>query len=396
MHSISNDIYILNQNHTIKTVSFRVSPIHGEKRYVDLGFIPKRLEEIHALDFIHHIREGAVSPITMRDAKRVAELISDRFETPVTVIKELKVPSHKRFEVAQKDENGVLRPREGLTEEDVFAPMGLHIENLENLREIIQWLEEEHHLSTEDRANLNPCLTKVEELLEFATQLTSTVTPAQRGILTFICEPYIDAIIEAVEQAPSQADLVGNISWVHFDRPASRRDLALSIFFHLVQASPATVFKEYFQELEDDCYASAEGLLKVFNGKANLDSTFVRQGAGVPYLIEQRKEIIRLVGEKLTQAFGPELPPDVETGLSHEGLQTLRARLLLDGVYLFALKCDFNASPAQILVRPWDTVLAALRGDFSEISWYPADKEGSLSPEEMMARFHQILSEVQN
>lgn len=303
---------------------------------------------------------GRTSVISLADADQIATVISTQFQTPVRVIKEMKISIHMQNELIV---DGEMQP--GVTEEDVYLPEALEITDLSRLREMIQFCETQGYIDLETRAALNPFITEVETILADAARLSPEATPAQTAVIRLVAEPYIDAIIEECRNAESNEALLGKtVSWgLTLARDFRRRDIAFAVLLQTMQRDPATLFYEQFEGLKEACADSGNALQNLYHGSATLESTYRRQGNDMPSIEAQRKALLEFVDEKLTQVFGEEKDPQV-LAYSKEFLQALRKTMFVEGYPIETIKLQGGAY--TINVDNFNMVLHGLRGNFGE------------------------------
>lgn len=343
----------LDNNHSIRYLEIEAGT-YNQDRKIKFGL----QSPIGIADALISTINGRVSVLSFADAQRIADLISTQFDTPVRVIRDFKIPRYRQNEFVT---DGAIHP--GLNEGDVYLPEALEITDLSRIREIIQFCEQQGYISTDMRANLNPFITQIETELADAARISDVATPAQTEVIRLVAEPYVDAIIEDTRNAASNEALLGRCTeWGYTLTPnTSRRDIALGVLLDTMQRHPETLFLEQFVGLEDACLESGKALNSMYQGTATLESTYRRQGAGIPSIQAQRKVLLELMEEKLTAAFGEERNPQV-LAYSKEYLQALRKTLFVEG-------CEINAIQMQgdnynvITVNNSRSVLQGLRGD---------------------------------
>lgn len=222
---MSNQIVNLeNQGHFIKFIQIPPFNAYADRRVVRLGLDTIQSAADHlALSILSSIRERT-SLVSLAEAEHVANLISNEFHIPVTVIKELKVGNVQRDQVLETDpETHETRLKPGITEEEAYSPTELEFPLNDNepelLRNIIQFLDEHQYISSMDRASLNPIVAQLENTLMFHRGLTQTATGEQQRILCQFAEPYIDGLIDVCLEKKNAAELLGDASWVTMADP---------------------------------------------------------------------------------------------------------------------------------------------------------------------------------
>lgn len=392
-----------NQSTLIKFIETPSKNSYQTDKVIRLGLYPLSSPSDFAMDSIHSLTFGRTKTVSLADARHVAHLISEHIHAPVAVIKELAVSRIEKKRVLEVDPiTHEERLKPGIEEEDVYVPTALEFTNVEHFRTVIEFLNQNEYLSTADRAALNPYIKEIEDAVYFNQNLTETASPMQQEVLRFIAEPYVDAIVDLCAQLDNPAAFLGETTWATLQEPLSRQDIARAALYGSCQNGSRMLFLELFSGLKEEL-DSGEALKKIYFGDSTLESTFIRQGAGVPCLEAQREVLAELIEEKLSEKFGPEQTEALPDGTDPLLVRTLRHRLFCDGYSLDMTSQDFSQRPVQIRMNPFGSTIEALNGnfgsqeDFGFISlhnWSTPDGM-KIEGEAAKTRFNQIRSEVE-
>lgn len=340
------------------------------------------------------LSEGRVSEISIADAEKIAELISSTFAIPVKVIKSLKSESQ-----------GLLNRQQSFsklekTEEELYTPISLEFTNVEKVRSVVQLLEQNGYVSTSDRAALNTHMDEIEKSVQYNEKLEQTATTAQRDVMRYIIDPYIDALIDCVAKVTTAEALLGQGNSAKLDLPINHGAIARAILYDSCQGPTATIFLEQFRGLVDE-KDSAEALSKIYQGKAELEASFARTGDGVPRLEAQRAIIAEMIEEKLAARFEAESNVGIPDGVDFDLARKLRQQLFCEGYKLDMIQLGFGDS-LTLKIHPLIATIDAMKGDFGTESygyfqskhfWRTTNGEELKGPA-AQARFNQILQKL--
>lgn len=363
----------LNQNLPIKYIDIQVGTYLDNNR-IRFGLQPPRSLVDNLMGSIY----GRVSAMNFETAQRMADEISNRFAIPVTLIRENRVGLNRN-----------------VNNHEIDLPEALEIRDLSRFREMIQHLNEHGYMTTDDRAELIPHITEVERTLADAARLQNLATVAQTEMLRFVAEPYIDALINAVRDAPSNASMQGrSTEWLNvMPETTSRREIAQAILLDTMQLHPGTLFLEQMAGIEE--IDSGNALKDLYNGRSTMESTFRRNGVSMPNLPAQRAILHDLIIQKLTETFGEETNPPIP-GHSKEFLQALRRVYFIEGIPLGAVKCHGNT----LVIDSFRAIGNGLLGDFGmthQGNFYPHDYWGDLREEtQYQQKFAQMRRTAEN
>lgn len=369
--------------------------------YFGLHKISSRMDFL--TQFVSGSLYGRISPLSLNEAKDIANLASKWINAPITVVKELKcglIHSSSYFEADSKTRQRKLKA--GVKEEDLFVPVSFELKQIEHFGAAIQFFNEQGYLSTTERADLIPYVRNIEKFIGYHHALNSTVTVAQQDAMCSIAEPYIDAIIGLCAKKQTCQDFCGASTWCTFQESINSQDIARAILYAVCQENPALIFKEKFPGLLEGM-DSGEELHKIYSGTAPLESTLRRMGTGLPRLNIQREILADFFEEKLFKEFGPESMSDLPDVFDSSLVKALRKKLFADGYFLDMIRVDSRQKPALIRICPFASIVDAISGDFgfqevgffqSKHSWYLFEEGKWIQGDAAKARFNKILSEV--
>ena len=399
----SKIINLGSQDRFVKFIQIPPFNAYADHRVVRLGLDTIQSAADHlALSILGSI-QGRASVVSLAQAENVANLISNEFHIPVTVIKELKVGDSQKDQFLETDpETHETRLKPGITEEEAYSPTELEFPLNDNepelLRNIIAFLDEHQYISSMDRASMNPILTQLENTLMFHRGLTQTATGEQQRILCQFAEPYIDGLIDVCLEKKNAAELLGDASWVTMADPIDQQAVARAVLYGSCQGKAPTLLLESFRGINSDETGTAEVLYKMCSGSSTLEATYRQLGVGVPRLEVQRAILIEFIEEKLQQRFGQEAIPE---GIDPMLVLKIRQRLFAEG-YSMDMVTMGGEDYSILTIDPLRSTLDALNGNFGEIRynsfcpahyWTRADGT-SLEGEQAQARFNEIRAEV--
>lgn len=170
---------------------------------------------------------------------------------------------------------------------DFNGPYMLVSYDIEYLRNIIDHIYKNNLISNTDRSNIETELRAIEKDVFLSKNVSSKMTEAQKDIIKFMCDEHIDMLIRSLK-SPKDIDKIVN---------------ALNIY----PLPGLEKFKKWLIEEDkhtgeqlSEIMESYEYVGKVYQGRAGLEDTFVKQGSAIPTL-EMQKEIIKSFLESKVQ-----------------------------------------------------------------------------------------------
>lgn len=160
------------------------------------------------------------------------------------------------------------------------------------LREFSNKLLDINLISSDDRYELQSAISKVDEVLRNRPNIIQRATISQKDILKEIASPYIEAL---VEDTHSFGDIIPIISYAI-----------------LGDTTACDEWKEWLENQSNpnsaDKIAESIDCMKYLSmlvcGEADLSSTFMRLGIGIPSLELQRQVIIEAIQETFVEKYG--------------------------------------------------------------------------------------------
>ena len=167
----------------------------------------------------------------------------------------------------------------------------IHIYDCTKLREVIDSLYHNRLISIPDRADMESFIRNVEKVAQERVSSASTISSNQREIIKAVVDLYLESVAELNLNLTILVKLMStalsNFVW----EPGSHKPL----WTHILKQR-----KIYKNLPEQICHESKFGELTecltsislFYNGHGNLETTFIRQGVGIPSLALQQSVIL--------------------------------------------------------------------------------------------------------
>jgi hypothetical protein len=165
----------------------------------------------------------------------------------------------------------------------MYGPYVLISRDINKFREIVDHLYRNNLINPEDRSNLEEDVLRCEKDSLLKDAVGETMGVAQYDVVKFMCEDQIDSIVELIESVEEMNDFIGFLN----EFPGA--------------------YKNYWQikyhKHDEEKLESFKYLGKIYNGRGNLEETYLKQGVSVPSLELQQKAIKELITLKTSEAL---------------------------------------------------------------------------------------------
>lgn len=294
-------IFILSDNYLFKFLELFKDNNYTNNNYVKISFEPFRDVGKSINMFINNINEYRNSNINVSQAMQVIDIIKNNFSVDVILSKQLKIPNYLIKEYFHSDDisENNLKKMYLSSIDQIYLPDSIIFKDLCYFCDIIKILQEKDYISIDDRSNL--CRIFIENIqsdLYYHDKIVDTINPAQYDILIDFCDHYIEDIVDHCMNLDSSSQIVGSINFVSVDKNIDLEIISLVTFIEAVQGDIATLIYEKFGSLKEKSDI-LRTLKKIYKGEANLESTYIRQGYGIPNIELQRDTLFDLIIKRI-------------------------------------------------------------------------------------------------
>src|ERR1700722_5853193 len=350
-------VVYFDQTSVIKSIEIPSNNTHPDKKTISLGLSKINRSESYLSNIVNSSLQGRTTTISVGDAEHIAQLIADQIHAPVTIVRGFKTGNPS---ITMESHEQTVRLNK---EEDVHAPLALEFTNIEHFRTVVQFLEKQQYISSNDCKRLDPFIKEIED-----SNLSSIGTTAQKDALRAAVGTCIDAIIELCANANSRDEFLStDNNWLDIRGPFNKGAIARAILFQSCQTLPGAVFYEQFMGLKKG-YDAAYKISDIY--ERGLESTrFENIGKSVPQLEVQRAILAELIEEKLNAKFGAENLEGIPEGSNPALVKALRQRLFSDGYSLDMIAIISSGSPDvlhQLQIIPFEATIDAMEGKFGQ------------------------------
>jgi hypothetical protein len=170
----------------------------------------------------------------------------------------------------------------------MYGPYVLVSRDINKFRGIVDHLYSNNLINPEDRSNLEEDILRCEKDYLFKGGVGETIGVAQYDVIKFMCEDQIDSIVELIQSTEEMNDFIGFLN----EFPGAYKN-----YYN---------FEDWLiknHKYDEEKLESFKSLGKIYNGRGNLEETYLKQGNSVPSLELQQGAIKELITLKTSEAL---------------------------------------------------------------------------------------------